>query len=394
MRLSGAAVQTSLFISQANCSGLWTGLRTFHRSAPAKARNKLPWQVFEDVIYAAVHLARTVIPRSAGTTWNGKRVLACDGSKMDLPASRPIQAVFDPASGPGTPGHGHYPQCLVTTVYDVFARIPVARQAAALRDTDERGQFKKLLPRLPPHQVLLFDRGYPSLALIYLLLNHYRGEFVFRCPAKNPFAAVARFIHSGKQEDSIRIYPSGKFLTENKSPLQPVRLRVIRLESPSGEVSVLPADIGGRKKQRASDLIGLYFRRGRVEEHYKTGKDTLKIENFHSKSVNCVLQELYAVLIAIIISRILMVLADKPDGPLHDEPQLKHAMAAMARDAALLAPENPVQAVAVFTQLLELIRRVQYQRPAKPGMPQPRINKQPPGKWILHRNKAKNISKA
>jgi hypothetical protein len=54
-------------------------------------------------------------------------VYATDGSKYNLPATGNIREKFDPDSGLQNKGKGHYPQCLVSTHYDVFRRLAIAR---------------------------------------------------------------------------------------------------------------------------------------------------------------------------------------------------------------------------------------------------------------------------
>ncbi len=44
-----------------------------------------------------------------------------------LHATPEIRNEFDPDSGLENDGKGHYPQCLVSTAYDVFRRMPIGR---------------------------------------------------------------------------------------------------------------------------------------------------------------------------------------------------------------------------------------------------------------------------
>ena len=104
-----------------------------------------------------------------------------------------------------SPGKGHYPQCLVSTAFDVFRRLPIARVVSPLAEGNEREDVKVLLPQLPDRPlVLLFDRGYPS----YHLIHHLRATtpnhaFVFRCPAQSTFKAVENFVQSERSEAII-----------------------------------------------------------------------------------------------------------------------------------------------------------------------------------------------
>lgn len=140
-----------------------------------KARAKLSWPAFEDLHRDAVRLAYELWPGSDGGTWQGLSVLAIDGSKYDLLASPALRMAFDPDSGLDRAGKGHYPQCLVSTVQDVFRRLPIARTVRPIADANEREELKALLPFIPPGGALLCDRGYPSDDLIDFVSRHYLG---------------------------------------------------------------------------------------------------------------------------------------------------------------------------------------------------------------------------
>ena len=125
-------------------------------------------------------MAYELWPESEDFLWHGMSVYAIDGSKVDLPASYEIREEFDPDSGLENRGRGHYPQCLVSTVYDVFRRIPVARTVVSIKEADEREEVKKMIPYIPAGNVLLFDRGYPGYELIKYLNETYSGYYIFR----------------------------------------------------------------------------------------------------------------------------------------------------------------------------------------------------------------------
>jgi hypothetical protein len=291
--------------------------------------------------------------------------------------------MFDPDSGLDKPGKGHYPQCLVSTVYDVFRRLPVARTVVAITEGNEREQAAAMLTQIPPGGVLLHDRGYPSFEYIDVLNQRYDGYYVFRCPAQSTFPAVERFVKSGREEALIWIDPSSAFLGKKpkseQSAIRPIRLRVIRLQSPDGIVSVLLTNLFDRKVFARTEVVALYFRRWAVEDHYRTEKTYLEVDTFHSQTANGIRQELFAVLIMSVIARILMVLSSPPDAQV--EPQFKHTIMTLASDAALLMPEQPDVAAQILQEVLTEIARVKYYRPKKPRPPTPRVSRRPINKW-------------
>jgi len=312
-------------------------------------------------------------------------VYAIDGSKYTLPATQEIREEFDPKSGLQFSGKGHYPQCLVSTVYDVFRRLPIARTVVPV-NSSERAEVKGLLPFIPAACVLLFDRGYPSYEMIRNLLREFSGYFVFRCPAQSTFPAVQAFLRSGKGEDRIWISPSSNYLSKispkERKRLKPIRLRVIRLVSPDGTVSVLLTNLYNKKEFPRDEIVKLYFRRWEVESYYRDEKVVLEVETFHGKTCNSVRQELFAAVIMTVISRTLMQLSSEIFHEEFREPQFKNAIMTLASEAAILSAADPRKTVVIFQAILEAIYRVRYYRPKLPRPSQPRVTKRSKNKWI------------
>ena len=136
-----------------------------------------------------------------------------------------------------------------------------------------------------------------------------------------------------------------------------------------------------KKKYKYDDIIQLYFRRWEVENYYRDEKVTLEIEKFHSKTVNGILQELYAVMIMSVISRTLMALCTESFFSGKQPLQFKNAILTLASEAALLVADDAQKAATIFKEILVEIARVKYYRPKNPRPCQPRVNKKPLNKW-------------
>lgn len=396
----GVDSQIGSFIQTAHRSGLWNEGETVHRSAITKSRKKLSWRLFEGLFQRAVRLAYEVFPTRSDYLWQDLSVFAIDGSRYTLPASEEIRQYFDPESGLSETnnGRGHYPLCLVSTAYDVFRRLPVARTVVSYKAGSERDEASQLIDQLPQGNVLLYDRGYPGYEFILTLNNQYNGYYVLRCPAESSFPAVSDFIRSGQNEATIEISATHSYREKygNKAHRDAPRitLRATRLVSPEGTLSVLLSNLFDKTTFTRADIIQLYFRRWRVETHYRDEKTSLDITTFHSRSVNGVKQELFAVLIMAVIARTLAAVATAPvkGEKTVAEPQFKHAVITLSNDALAMVAEDPVQALRIFDDILNEIRRVLYHRPIIPKLSQPRVSKTPLNKW---RNaKRKNIMRA
>jgi len=382
------------FFANARRSGLWPEAKTIHRSSISKARKKISWQIFNDILADSVKLAYQLWPNGhTDYLWNGMSVFAIDGSMFQLPATDALRIHFDPRSGLEHKGKGHYPQCLVSTVYDVFRRLPIARTVVQA-DGCERQEMKNLAAFVPSNSVWLFDRGYPGFDAINYLTHNYDGYFIFRCPAKSTFAAVERFVKTGRSEDTIWLMPSHEFKRSvsvaQRNLLKPIKIRVIRLISNDGTVSVLLTNLFGKNKFTHKQISNLYFRRWEVESYYRDEKVTLELERFHSKSANGILQELYASTIMSVICRTLMALSSQHFFFGRKQLQFKNAIVSLATDIAFIASDDPRLAISIFKELLAEIARVKYYRAKKPRPTQPRVNKGPINKW--NRSKIKQLA--
>jgi hypothetical protein len=390
----GVDIKSGDFFRAARRSGLWPDAQEIHRSGLTKARKKVPWTIFRDILEKAVKLAYSLFPRDPAYLWHGMTVVAIDGSKYDLPATKEIREEFDPHSGFQYEGRGHYPQCLVTTAYDVFRRLPIARTVVSIHGS-EREEAQALLPLLPPRCILLFDRGYPGFDLITYLREHHKGYFLFRCPAESTFPAVEAFVRSGRHDDYIALTPSNNYLAglsaRQRKKARGIQLRVIRLVSPEGKVSVLLTNMLNKSSFPTEDIIELYFRRWGVEDHYRNEKVVLEIEKFHGKTPNSIRQELFAIVVMSVIARTLMVVTSGAHGPKGAEFQFKNAVMTLASEAAVLAADQPERAVRIFSEILKAISRVKYYRSKAARPTQPRVTKRPPNKWCSGRQeKLKN----
>jgi hypothetical protein len=162
-------------------------------------------------------------------------------------------------------------------------------------------------------------------------------------------------------------------------------VRVIRLVSPDGTVSVLLTNLLNQSRFPGKDIVNLYFRRWEIETNYKNEKVVLQIEEFHGKSANSIRQELYAVAIMSVIARTLMVVTSEVHDSSKVEFQFKNAIMTLASEAAVLAPDAPEKAIEIFSEILLAISRVKYYRPKSPRASQPRVTKSPPNKWCSGR---------
>jgi hypothetical protein len=391
----GVDTLLGLFFKHSKRSECWADILPTHRSSISKARKKIDWTVFRESLNTARQIAYDVWPDHPQYTWHRMSVFATDGSKYNLPATEELRRSFDPRSGLQNPGKGHYPQCLVNTVYDVFRRIPVARTVVGIRGSEQQ-EALAMLDQIPPKGVLMYDRGYPNFGLIKELSENYDGYFLMRCKVHKTFPVLYGFLDSNETEAEIKIDPSRNYLQtltkEDRKRVKPIPVRAIKLEGRDGTISVLLTNLFNRQEFPVQEVIDLYFRRWEVEDHYRNEKLIMEVEKFHSATKNGVLQELYSACIMTIISRTLMALSRELSDSKAIEPQFTHAANALAMEASVLVPDHPEKSIEIFKELIEEIARVKYYRCKTKRPSQPRMIKKPISKWlrVKSKNRAQN----
>lgn len=396
-RNCGLASSLEQFFAFTRNTALWPDQSQTHESSFSKARAKLTWEAFEDLHKKFTKLAYSMWDDDPSYSWFGMNVFAVDGSKYFLPSTDELREVFDPLSLPPADaptekptGKPYFPQCTVTTIYDVFRRLPIARSINAV-NISERKQFLNLLDKIPQKSVIIADRGYPSYEVLAACKQFFSGYFLIRCPASNSFPAVRDFIKSGKDDAIIYVAPSKDYKARtNDEPSafkELIPVKAIRIVTLNGSVSVLLTNMVDNKSYSTGEIKKLYLKRERIENYYRDEKTYLEIEKFHSKSPNGIRQELYAILVVSVIARILMMHCQKTVKDKTITPRFKHAVMVLAQHMALMSAKDPERGYELFTELLHSIDRVKTYPHRKKRQNQPRICKKPPNKWAEYRGK-------
>lgn len=279
--------------------------------------------------------------------FNGRRILAVDGSKISTQRAPDLWREF------GGPTQGYTPQILVSTLFDVIAKVPVDATVAPYASC-EREQLGQLALHLRPRDVLVLDQGYPSYEVIDMLLVR-QVDFVMRVTITGGFPAVEDFVRSGRTDAEIVLIPS---LRSGARELGPFKLRAVRRDGPDGLPQVFLTSLSRASFPR-TDIHELYRLRWQVELFYRLEKgDYLGHHQFHARNADGVRQEVFALLLFVALSRTLMAAAAQ----IHDVPyerlsQKGALLAAANRFTVLLLHHNLDRARDILDELLRRISR-------------------------------------
>ena len=288
------------------------------KQAFSKARKKLSPMVFTSLNQK---LLEEFYTDNEFKTFKGFRLLAIDGSTLRLPQSVNLYDFY------GTNDHdnSNVPLAQISTIFDVLNHITlnglIRDNKASERDM-AADHIKYLAqinsPDQPFEDLLIFDRGYPSLGLLFTL-KAAKKHFLARV-AKIFFCETNAAIKSDCRDSIITISvfekrtPPNAPLNEYLSDLPHdtiLKIRFLILDLPNGQKEYIITSLMDQTKFSSDDIFSLYNLRWNIEENYKFQKNITEIENFSGKSKIAIEQDFYATIFACNISSLLMLEAQE-----------------------------------------------------------------------------------
>ena len=266
-------------------------IRAVTKGALSQSRSKLKAEAFKEINDVACSSFYSGAPFHK---WNGHRVLSVDGSRLRLPAHESVREEFGEYMV-GRNGATPVSMALISLLYDPLNLLTIDSQIGAWSQS-EQSMFLRHVEKLQSGDLLLADRGYPSIYLFYLL--RYKGvDFCFRMK-EDWWLAVRSFVESGQKEMIIELsLPSKDFHKplgiEFKSE-PPVRCRLVLVELENGEKEVLCTSLIDTIRYPYDLFKDLYHIRWGVEEGYKLLKERLDLEDFSGKTAKAVKQDFHA----------------------------------------------------------------------------------------------------
>jgi len=246
------------------------------QQAFSKARQKIKWEAFEELFQTSVHGSYNEDCK----LWCGYRIMATDGSFLQLPSDACLAAYY------GGLGHGQTAvTALASLLYDLENNIVVDAKIAPIQE-NERDLAEKHLRALKGmdsfncghRELIIYDRGYPSHELIKSLSD--KG-----------IAYVMRIQKGFIREQDLPDKKDG-WVTMGKAGL---KVRVIQLLLATGELEILITNLS-KAEMEYSAFGELYQKRWGVETKYKELKQKLETENFSGRLVDNVKQDFYAIM--------------------------------------------------------------------------------------------------
>ena len=267
-------------------------------AAVSYARIGLPARVFTSL---NARLLDSVIDLLPSHFWHGFRVMAVDGSVLNLPRT---PALFEAFGGQNSAG----------------VKLPMARYSQLL---DVGSGFSwhtcmepyvvgegvcaaEHLTHAPRDALVLYDRGYPSF---FLFAWHRQHERAFCARIKRNFSPETDALFADpKAPRPFLLAPCAKaraLCEEHGVAAQPLRVRAVRVILSTGETEILLTSLLDEARYPDAEFGALYALRWGVESDFRVQKSRLEVENFTGIRPESLRQDVYA---RVLVKNIAMLL--------------------------------------------------------------------------------------
>ena len=263
-----------------------------------EARKKLDENVFKSLNQRII-TSYAQQDQNEAYKWQGHRLFAVDGSKINLPRN----LISDGYKLPGD--NANYPQGLLSCLYQLKSQIPY--DFDLVNHINERICAQNHLQTLEQNDIVVYDRGYFSYVMLH---QHYKLGIhaIFRLQEKS-FNVIKDFFYSEKKDIIETIYPSRntRYEINIRYPeinITPLRIRLIKYQIAGSTFCLGTTLLDQNKYNKIDNFVDIYHARWGVEELYKISKRIFIIEDFHAKTQRGVKQELFAHFTLITMNRI------------------------------------------------------------------------------------------
>lgn len=274
--------------------------KTISKSAFTQSRKKLKHEAFIELNNKQLSYFKEKAPNQLN--WKNKRVVAIDGSLLNLPQSDEIKEAFGFAKNQ----HEEIISGRCSFAYDVCNKLVLSASIAPYKSCEKELAASHLSDLNPDTDILVFDRGYPAFWLLGLLVRE-GFQFCFRLSSSWKDAVGLADSDEDDRDWSIKrksiIVP--ETLKNYNLPNEISDLRLVSVKLSSGKKEILATNLTDRTEFPVKTMKQLYHLRWGVEEEYKTFKKVLHIEHFTGKTVHSVRQDFYAKILMLNLSSII-----------------------------------------------------------------------------------------
>ena len=260
------------------------------KGALSQIRSRISFEFIQDIFFDLISRFEPM-----RRTYRGLRIYAIDGVEFEMPRTDDILNHGYHGRWLGNSKQSWYPKMYLVHAYDVLSGVTKA--ITYHEQLNEVADAMTTISTLEKHSLTLYDRHYISWKVIKAHLNG-GSHFLLRA-RRSSFKVVQDFWRSNRRRETIDVDGHPVHLVKVKNPR-------------SKEVDVFVTSLPETWLTKTA-VRDLYTLRWEVETSFRDIVSTLKAEQWHTKSFNGVLQELYARLWLYNYAKIRIQIETKPN---------------------------------------------------------------------------------
>lgn len=240
------------------------------------------------------------------TRWRGKRLIAVDGSRVNLVATKALKTAFGGQSNQQKSFCGA--QAIVQ--FDVLNKLFIYSRLAPYR-TAELNMAWQAIDNLKADMIAIYDRNFANYKTIALhMWSEQQPGLVIRARESHKF--IKTFLATGLASQVVQMYPgitaiegmhaAGFIITADTA----LTVRLVRVELSSGQTEVLITTLREEDGYETEAFKDLYNKRWGVETGIGTAKNILQLESMSGQTAQSVYQDFYA---TILVTNLVSLLA-------------------------------------------------------------------------------------
>lgn len=229
--------------------------------------------------------------------WRGRRLIAVDGSRLSLVATKELYPFFGGQSN----RFGSYCGAQTIVMFDVLNKLFIYSRLAPYRVAEKQLGWQAI-DALTTDMIAIYDRNFASYKTIALLLwSEQQPGFVIR--AQLHHNSTQTFLATGLDSQVVQLCPdlpaigrmrAAGFVVTKKTALT---VRLVRVVLEDGGIEVLITNLMETQGYTVADLSELYGKRWGVETGIGTAKNLLELESMSGQTVESVHQDFYATIV-------------------------------------------------------------------------------------------------
>jgi hypothetical protein len=279
---------------------LW---RVVTASAYSQARQKVRPEVYVHLNEATCEEYYTRYGETGEVElWHGQRLIGVDGSYFNLPDTEETRREFSVQTNQYA--GGEQVQGLASVLYDLGNDLGLSA-ALGPKQAEKKLLFAHHWGATRRGDVLVCDRAYADYSVMAAIVAH-QCHFIIRLPRQS-FTAVKAFWVAPTPEGVVTLAVTAKarpYVKEQQLPAT-LRVRLIKVVLPTGEVEVLGTDLLNAHAYPAEEFGVVYGKRWQHETYHDRLKNIFEVERFSGTSLQAIKQDFYGVVFLATLESIL-----------------------------------------------------------------------------------------